>query len=223
MKKLFKDAKIARFDADNKKHESLNSLYEKVHSGQINIIIGTQTLARGLDLPNLATVGIVQADSGLSLPDFSSEEKTFHLLTQVIGRVGRGHIKKADVVIQTFKPDSPIINYAIKSNYEKFYAYETEKRKKTLFPPFIYLAKVSITHKTEATTISKIRSLSRKLKKENCNVFISSPTPTFHEHTSSGFTWQIILRSRRRSNLIKLLSNLNEKDCKITLDPPSLL
>ncbi|MBQ2660053.1 primosomal protein N' [Candidatus Saccharibacteria bacterium] len=225
LKKLFKTAKIARFDADNKKNETLDSLYSDVKSGDIDILIGTQTLARGLDLPNLASVGIVQADSGLSLPDFSAEERTFHLLTQVIGRVGRGHLNSASVIIQTFQPENPVITCSLTSDYAKFYAYLSKKRKKQHFPPFSFLAKVSITMKTEPSTIKKIQSLHSFLEKNAPDsIKISRPAPAFHEKTVSGYTWQITLKSSSRKNLVSLLSSIDKKlTPHITLDPPSLL
>ncbi|MBQ7802808.1 primosomal protein N' [Candidatus Saccharibacteria bacterium] len=230
LNKIFKDARIARFDADNKKGESLDSLYSDVKNGDINIIIGTQTVSRGLDLPYLASIGIVQADSGLSLPDFSAEEKTFELLTQVIGRVGRGHLKTASVIIQSFRPDDPVINFAISSDYLGFYDYLIKKRKKQSLPPFSYLGRLQITFKTEKTTLSKIRSASRSLAKfisdnhlEN-SIKLSPPTPCFHERTSSGFSWQIVIKSSSRANLLALLSSLDPNlGAHISIDPPSLL
>ena len=228
--KLFKDVRIARFDADNTKTDSLNALYNDVKSGDIKIIIGTQTVTKGLDLPLLASIGVVQADSGLSLPDFSAEEKTFELLTQVIGRVGRGHLDTASVVIQTYKPDSPVINFALKSDYLGFYDYLIKKRKKQLLPPFVYLAKVSVTFKTEKTAFSKIRlaatSMNNFITQNHLEktLKVSRPTPCFHEHTSSGFSWQIVLKSSSRKVLTDLLSSLDPKlGCHISIDPPSLL
>lgn len=225
LKKLFPSAKIARFDADNKKHESLDALYEEVKSGNINILIGTQTVARGLDLPLLASVGIIQADAGLSLPDFSAEERTFHLLTQVIGRVGRGHLDSASVFVQTFQPDSEIIKFALNSDYESFYEYSLKKRKKQGFPPFSYLAKITITYKTEKTTLKNIRNLYKTLSENNPKkVLISQPIPSFHEHTNSGYSWQLILRSPSRLALLELLKAVpSSPSTRIILDPPSLL
>lgn len=225
LKKLFKTAKIVRFDADNKKGETLDSLYNEVKTGKVDIIIGTQAIARGLDLPLLASVGIVQADSGLSLPDYSAEEKTFHLLTQVIGRVGRGHLDSASVIIQTFQPENPVINYAINSDYESFYNYLLKKRKKQGFPPFTFLARISVTAKTEKTTISKIKKLHSSLKESvGTDIKISTPAPAFHERTNTGYTWQIILKSRSRKKLLSTLSEIDPKlNAHISLDPPSLL
>ena len=224
VKKLFPEARVARFDADNGKNETLDSLYSDVRSGSIDIIIGTQTIARGLDLPHLASVGIVQADAGLSLPDFASEEKTFHLLTQVIGRVGRGHLDTASVVIQTYQPDHPAIQCALTSDYARFSSYLLESRKKQHFPPFYFLAKLTITAKTESTVVKKIRAAKAYLDSYSDKLLISQPTPVLHERSTTGYTWQIILRARSRTALLDILRDLDPKlDVKITLDPPSLL
>ena len=225
LKKLFKDAKIARFDADNNKDETLNFKFKEVKSGDYDIIIGTQTIAKGLDLPLLATVGIVQADAGLSLPDFSSEERTFHLLTQVIGRVGRGHLDAADVFIQTYQPDHPVITAALKNDYQSFYNHILKMREKGHFPPFYYLAKLSITYKTEALTIKYAKNYYNVLKNTHGNrIIVSQPTPAFHEKTSLGYTWQIVIRSRSRAALLSILSSLPDNPkLHFAIDPPSLL
>ena len=223
LKRLFKTAKIARFDGDSDKNNSLDALYDDVKSGKIDIIIGTQTIAKGLDLPKLVTVGIVQADSGLNLPDFSAEERTFSLINQVLGRIGRGHLSVANAYIQTFHPDSPVINYAIKSDYASFYNYLIKKRQRSHFPPFFYLAKLSVVYKTERIALEKIKSVHTALKKQP-NVYLSAPTPSFHEHTSSGFCWQIIVKSSSRQSLLTAIRSLEAfPNLRISIDPPSLL
>lgn len=233
LQKLFKQARIIRFDADNKKGETLDSRFAELQTGAYDIIIGTQTVSRGLDLPHLASIGIVQADAGLSLPDFSAEEKTFELLTQVIGRVGRGHLDTASVIIQTFRPSDPVINFAVQSDYLAFYQYLIQKRRHQFLPPFAYLAKVSVTYKTEATALKKIRQISTSLRaflaqipasETNPRFFISPPTPCFHERTASGYSWQIVLKSTNRQLLLNALATLEPKlSAHIYLDPPSLL
>lgn len=223
LKRLFKNATIARFDGDNEKDKTLDSLYKDVKSGKINIIIGTQTVTKGLDLPKLATVGIVQADSGLSLPDYSSEERTFDLLNQVLGRVGRGHIEEASAFIQTFHPESPVIKAAIDSDYETFYEYIIKKRQKSHLPPFYYIAKVSVVYKTEKTTISKIKEVYKALKTID-NIYLSAPTPAFHERLSTGFCWQIVIKSSNRKSLTDAIKSLETfPDIRLAIDPPSLL
>ncbi len=223
LKKLYKNAKIVRFDADNKKSEALDSKYSEVKSGKYNIIVGTQTIAKGLDLPLLATVGVVQADSGLALPDFASEERTFHLLTQVIGRVGRGHLSTANVFIQTFKPDHPVIASATKADYESFANYILNQRKIGKFPPFYYLAKVSLTYKTESLAIKYAKEY-RTLLRANKNTYVTNPTPAFHEQNSRGYTWQFIVRAHSRKTLLDALNSLPKNPkLSIYLDPPTLL
>ena len=223
LKRLFKTANIARFDGDNEKNKTLDSLYEDVKSGKIDIIIGTQTIAKGLDLPKLATVGIVQADSGLSLPDFSSEERTFDLINQVLGRVGRGHLKEANAYIQTFHPESPAILNALNSDYESFFDYLIKKRQKAHLPPFFYLAKISVVYKTEATALRKIKSIYQSLKTKD-GVYLSAPMPAFHERTPAGFTWQIIVKSANRQSLLSAIKSLETfSDIRLSIDPPSLL
>ena len=219
--KIFKNARIARFDSDNLKSETLSANFSAVRSGEIDIVIGTQTIARGLDLPNLATVGVVQADSGLSLPDYAAEERTFHLLTQVMGRVGRGHLKEAQVFLQTFQPEHPVISAAITNDYVKFANHLLSKRAKGHFPPFNYLAKVTITFKTERTTITKIRNLQTALASIP-GLVVSTPMPTFHEQSRQGYTWQLILKSTSRQTLLSALNQL-PAGAHFTIDPPSLL
>lgn len=223
LKKLFKDARIARFDADNDKESTLDQLYKTVKNGEIDIIIGTQTIAKGLDLPRLATVGVVQADAGLSLPDYSAEERTYHLLTQVLGRIGRGHIKEANAFIQAFNPENPVITAAIDSDYTKFYKYLIRKRQKSHFPPFFYLAKISVVYKTEKSALTKIKQIYSALK-SNHNIYLSAPTPAFHERTTTGFVWQIVIKSSHRKDLTQAIKNLKSfPDIRLVIDPPSLL
>ena len=223
LKKLFKEAKIARFDADNTKSETLDALYDKVKTGDFDIIVGTQTLARGLDLPLLATVGIVQADAGLSLPDFAAEEHTFELLTQVIGRVGRGHLDTAEVFIQTYQPEHPVITSAISADYEHFSQYLLKNRALGCLPPFSYLAKLSLTYKTEDTVLKNIQNLRRFLSKIP-GLSVSTPTPAFHERSTKGYTWQLIIKSSSRKVLLCALKSLKKsQNLRLTIDPPSLL
>lgn len=221
--RLFPKAKVARFDADNKKTETLDAMYEEVREGRVEIIVGTQTVAKGLDLPKLATVGVVQADAGLSLPDYAAEEKTFHLLTQVLGRVGRGHIEKASAIIQTYQPDSPMIGAGIEEDYGAFYEYLLEKRRKGGLPPYWYLAKVTVTYKTEKAALRNIQAVRGQMMK--CpGVEVSVAMPAFHERTASGYNWQIILKARSREKLLVALAGLtSDKNLHISIDPPSLL
>ena len=205
LKKLFPKARVKRFDGDNKKGEGLEAFYTEVRDGEVDILVGTQTLAKGLDLPKLSTVGVVQADAGLSLPDYMAEERTFQLLTQVIGRVGRGHLSEAEVFIQTFRPEHPVLKFAANEDYLGFFEYMINRRKRAKFPPFRFVAKLTI------TMISR-----------DSRLIVSPPQPAFHERTSRGYTWQIILRAKSRKALLEVCSDL-DKNFRVSLDPPGLL
>lgn len=223
LKKLFKSARIARFDADNTTADSLTQNFEAVKNGDIDIIIGTQTIAKGLDLPLLNTVGIVQADANLNLPDYAAEERTFQLITQVIGRVGRGHNDINHVFLQTFQPEHPVILAAKSLDYAKFADYLLKKRQLSHLPPFFYLLRISIVKKTEDLAIKKIMSLHRTLKKFP-DVYLSAPTPSFHEYTPSGYSWQIIVKAKKRDSLTHLIQSLDQyPEIRFAIDPPSLI
>lgn len=221
LERLFPKTRIKRFDGDTKKGEGLEEIYQEVRNGEVDILVGTQTLAKGLDLPLLATVGVVQADAGLSLPDFSAEERVFQLITQVMGRVGRGHQSKAEVFIQTFRPEHPVINFAISEDYLGFSEYLLKQRRRGGFPPFKFVAKASATAKTEATALKKIRALYNQLSSDS-RFLVSPPQPAFHERTARGFTWEIIIRSSSRKALVDVLSGL-DASFHSSLDLPSLL
>ena len=223
LKKIFNSTRIARFDADNTTADSLTQNFEAVKNGDIDIIIGTQTIAKGLDLPLLNTVGIVQADANLNLPDYAAEERTFQLITQVIGRVGRGHTDINHVFLQTFQPEHPVILAAKSLDYAKFADYLLKKRQLSHLPPFFYLLRISIVKKTEDLAIKKIMELHRALKKFP-DVYLSAPTPSFHEYTPSGYSWQIIVKAKKRDSLTHLIESLNQyPEIRFAIDPPSLI
>ena len=223
LKKIFKSTRIARFDADNTTADSLTQNFEAVKNGDVDIIIGTQTIAKGLDLPLLNTVGIVQADANLNLPDYAAEERTFQLITQVIGRVGRGHTDVNHVFLQTFQPEHPVILAAKSLDYAKFVDYLLKKRQLSHLPPFFYLLRISIVKKTEDLAIKKIMELHRALKKFP-DVYLSAPTPSFHEYTPSGYSWQIIVKAKKRDSLTHLIQSLDQyPEIRFAIDPPSLI
>ena len=222
LRKLLPGARIRRFDADNKRGETLAAMYEAVRAGEVDILVGTQTVAKGLDLPRLATVGIVQADAGLNLPDFAAEERSFQLLTQVMGRVGRGHIDAAEVFIQTYRPEHPIFGFAVREDFAGFAQYELARRRQAQFPPYQFVAVCSVTLKTERLVLKKVADLAVQLAKSEPDFLVSPPMPAFHERTARGYTWEIVVRARSRKRLVAALSGI-DKNFRVTFDPPSLL
>ena len=228
--RLFPSAKIVRFDMDTDDDLKLTKIYDEVYRGAYDIIVGTQMIAKGFDFPRLTTLGIVQADAGLSLPDFSSEERTFQLITQVIGRAKRGH-QNSNIFIQSFQPDHPIISLASQSDYASFYNYLVQKRQQSKLPPYSFLLKLSVTYKTETATVKNIRTLYKKviqttkqLRIPENRIVVSPPMPAFHERTSTGYTWQLVIKAKSRQNLLDIFDHLPKNNyLHYDFDPISLL
>ena len=223
LRKLFPNANIARFDADNKSDEAVNTRYQDLYSGVIDIAIGTQVIAKGLDLPQLRTVGVVQADAGLALPDFSSNERTFQLLAQVVGRVGRNQ-HQTQVIVQSYQPTHPSITSGLTQDYESFYAHTLRERQRGLFPPFTHLLKLTCIYKTEAAAIKNSQKIAKELRdKVHRDVQILGPTPAFYERQHGTYRWQLVLKSPKREHLIGALPLVPTTHWQFELDPTSLL
>lgn len=221
--KLFPAATIARFDGDSHTDETLEKQYQALYDGKIHIIIGTQVVAKGLDLPHLRMVGVVQADSGLSLPDYQSPERVFQLLYQVCGRVGRNE-HTTHVIVQSYQPTHPAVAFGIQKDYAGFYEYAIEERKRALFPPYRFLLKLTCTYKSEAAAIRASRQLAVELRSSQSDCEILGPTPAFYERVRDTFRWQIIVKSKQRSTLTDLLQAQNlGPHWTSDIDPGSLL
>jgi len=223
LRKLFPQAVIARFDADNDTKETVNARYGELYSGAIDIAVGTQVIAKGLDLPELRTVGVIQADSGLALPDFSASERTFQLLAQVVGRVGRNK-HATQVIVQSYQPTHPSVTFGLAQDYESFYHYALAERKKGLFPPFTHLLQLTCIYKSEAAAIRNAQLVARDLRsKLHADVTILGPTPAFYERQRDTYRWQLTLKSPKREYLIAALAFVPTTHWQSELDPTSLL
>lgn len=225
LEKLFPSARIIRFDADNTTKEStLQHNFEELRDGKFDIIVGTQILAKGLDLPKLSLVGILQAESGLTMPDFRSTERTFQIITQVIGRVGRGHLP-GEVIIQTLAPNHPAITLAAKEDYAEFYNSELAERKASLNPPFRYQAKLYAKYSSEASARRAANLIIEDLKQDLSlkGLQIIGPAPAFRERVGGKYQYQIILKSPKRELLQQAILNYLPTTWNHDLDPLSLL
>ncbi len=223
LRRLFPKAVIARFDGDNATADTVNERYKDLYDGTINIAIGTQVVAKGLDLPKLHTVGVIQADSGLSLPDYISSERAFQLLAQVVGRVGRDERDTA-VIVQSYQPTHPVIQFGLKQDYEGFYEYALKERAKGGFPPFRYLLQLTNVYKSEAAAVRNAKDLSRQLRSSlPQSVEVLGPTPAFYERQHDTYRWQLTLKSTKRSTLIEALTLVPPTHWQSDLDPASLL
>ncbi len=227
IKKLFPDKTVRRFDGDTVRGETVAEIYDELKSGQIDIIIGTQTIAKGLDLPNLALVGIVQADAGLMLPDFSSSERTFQLIAQACGRVGRGH-EQSTVIVQSYQPDAPAVRFGATQNYPEFYDMEITNRQRGHFPPFAHLLKLTCIYKTEKGAVSAATKLAKEIREKFDveKIKILGPAPAFYERARDTYRWQIVVRASNREVLKQIAAYVASAKTaakwQIELDPNSL-
>jgi primosomal protein N' (replication factor Y) len=221
IKKLFPNARVQRFDSDNLAGEKLNEIYQKLVNGEVDILVGTQLLAKGLDLPKLNLVGIISAETSLSLPDFTAEERTFQLLYQVVGRVGRGHTE-GKVVLQSYHPDSALIKASLARDWSSFYELAIAERQTYRFPPFSYLLKLVCRRATLAGAETAAENLKTKLQELNLPVEIIGPTPSFYARRGKYFYYQMVAKSKNRNHLTKLASAV-PAGWTIDLDPQDLL
>lgn len=217
----FPSAKVGRFDTDNLLKESLAERHDEVASGEVDILVGTQMLVKGLDLPHLSVVGIVAADLSLQIPDFSAEERTYQLLRQAIGRVGRGHTH-GTTVIQTFNPENAVIQQAISKSYAEFYTTQIEQRKTFQFSPMTNIAAFWCSRKTAASAMEQAESVIAHLKKNSQNCTFLGPVITFHPRRRGYQSAQIVVKSVSRSELTRLTSLL-PTGWQYDLEPINLL
>ena len=222
---LFPNAKVRRFDGDTARGEAVQDVYDELRAGQIDVIIGTQTIAKGLDLPHLAVVGIVQADAGLALPDFSSSERTFQLVAQACGRVGRNN-QPTTAIVQTYQPNSPAVKYGAAQDYRTFYNEEIRQRHRGHFPPFAHLLKLSCAYKTERGAIVAASKLANQLRRQHgADIKLLGPAPAFYERMRGLYRWQIVVRASKRTTLVTIADQVAKSsgNWQIELDPISLI
>lgn len=223
IQRLFPSAKVARFDGDNLASDTVDQQYQALYDGDIDIIVGTQVIAKGLDLPRLRTVGVVQADSGLALPDYQSSERVFQLLAQVAGRVGRNE-HETTVVLQSYQPSHPSVRYGIARDYKGFYMEALHERKRAVFPPYCYLLKLVCLYKSEHAALTAARKLALALRpKLTSHSVLLGPTPAFYERVRDSYRWQLIVKSSSRAELVELTQYIPTTHWQFELDPASLL
>jgi len=142
VRRLFPDARVARMDVDTTREKDAHArILGRFRSGEANVLVGTQMIAKGLDFPNVALVGVVAADLSLNLPDYRSVERTFQLVTQVAGRAGRAEVP-GRVIVQTYDPDHYGIRLAAAQDYRAFYTRESAYRRQAMYPPFTVIARI---------------------------------------------------------------------------------
>jgi len=222
IKRLFPTARIARFDGDVDNDATLDKHYQDLYDGKIDIIIGTQVVAKGLDLPHLRTVGVIQADAGLALPDYTASERTFQLLAQVVGRVGRSH-HQTQLVIQSYQSKHPAVTLGIAQDFHAYYDYAIKERRQAHFPPFVHLLKLTCIYKSEAAAVRNAQNLAATIKQQYGDITIFGPTPSFYERQHDTYRWQIVIKASKRSLLIDAMQLVPATHWQTDLDPYSLI
>lgn len=226
LQKFFPEAIIKRFDTDNLAVEKLDKHFDSVRAGEVDILVGTQMLGKGLDLPKLSLVGIVNADTSTGVPDFSSNERSYQLLHQAIGRVGRGHPLASgvgEVIVQSFQPDNPTLQAAVNQQWRKLYDQEIIERRQFGFPPFYFLLKLSVSRRTAQSAEDNIGKLHRLIRAMPLHLKVDEPTPSFYERSHGAYNWQLVIRAKDRGELIKVIQQLPKGDYTYDLDPLNLL
>lgn len=221
VERLFPEAAIARFDSDNTKAEAMDTLFGSIVSGDVDILVGTQVLSKGLDLPLLKVVGVVLADTGLYFPDYSAEERTFQMLHQVIGRVGRGHTT-GTVTLQSYNPDSIPLKSAVSRDYASFYDSQIKERNLYRFPPYYFVLKIAIERAQRLSARSAAHNLSQELLSAGLAIELTGPSPAFVEKSNNKYRWQILVKAKQRNELVKAIKLL-PKNCSYDIDPTNLL
>jgi primosomal protein N' (replication factor Y) len=227
--KVIPGAVIARMDSDTmSKRGAHRKVLRKFKEHEIDAIVGTQMIAKGLDFPKVTLVGVVSADANLNLPDFRSGERTFNLITQVAGRAGRGDLG-GEVIVQTFTPDNYAISMAARHDFHGFYLREIESRRDLMFPPFSNLIKVTLRGKEEDGVIKIAEKLTRKLGEKMPGYDIIGPVPSPMARLRGYFRWNVIIRTSSREKAVrdlrKALKGFRKGsgiDLAVDVDPASM-
>ncbi|MBU1565380.1 MAG: primosomal protein N' [Proteobacteria bacterium] len=229
VRELLPDARITRLDSDtaSDRKKFLSTLAD-MHSGKIDILIGTQMIAKGHHFPNVTLVGVVWADGGMSMPDFRAAEKTFQLLTQVTGRAGRGD-EPGEVIIQTMRPNHYAIVYARQHEYGKMFEHEMRLRKHPVFPPFVRLTVLRVKGRVEAdvqaTALTIARFCRKAVEKEKYRIEVLGPAPSPLDKIKDNYRWQVLIKGVDTDELHALCTAIQsdrkaviKRDCDLSID-----
>ncbi|MEK7325079.1 MAG: primosomal protein N', partial [Chloroflexota bacterium] len=222
---LFPEARTLRWDRDTTKMRAAHDLILRhFREHQADVLIGTQMIAKGLDLPLVTLVGVVSADVGLNLPDYRSAERVFQILTQVAGRAGRSMLG-GRAIVQSYQPEHYAVQAASHHDFAGFYEKETAYRREHGYPPFGRLVRLTYHHpkpdraETEAQRVAAIIRAQMERAEARSTTLIG-PAPCFFDRIAGEYRWQIVLRG---PNPAPLVAGLALKDWRIEVDPLSLL
>jgi primosomal protein N' (replication factor Y) len=221
----FPSARLLRWDRDTaSNHRAHQGLLDRFSNREADILVGTQMIAKGLDLPGVTLVGVISADIALNLPDFAASERAFTLLTQVAGRAGRGD-EAGRVIIQTFNPQHFCIDAASRHDYHEFYAAEIEVRRRYGYPPFRKFVKFTYSHENRRRSQNEALLLRERL--DECierlglaETDVVGPAPALMERVRGKYRWQMIVRG---PDLHPLLRVIDTPGWEVDIDPVSTI
>lgn len=232
IQKAFPKARVQRMDSDMMTRKTLyREILGAFRVGKIDILIGTQMIAKGLHFPNVTLVGIIHADMALHLPDFRAAERTFQLLVQVAGRAGRGDVE-GEVVVQSFTPFHPAMQFARQHDFTGFYEQEIEARRELRYPPFSRVVLVTVRSRSENKAKFVAEAVAKKLRQEVAGlpVLLGGPTPAPLARVQNRYRFQIMLRSEQIMKLTEAVSQVlaatrppDDVQVGVDVDPVSLL
>ena len=234
LKKLFPAVSIARIDRDTaSRRGEFEKTLRSFGEGKIDMLVGTQILAKGHDFPNVTLVGVVSVDAGMALPDFRAAERTFQLLTQVAGRAGRGD-RAGKVLIQTYHPYHYALRHASAQDYDGFYQEEIRHRLNHTYPPFVALASLLVHGSDFARVKSEALELRKELDRANNEraARILGPAPAPLARLKGEYRVQLIIKCRNRRELRRLIDDalkalgerkINLRSINVEIDPVSIM
>lgn len=216
LKILFPMAKILRLDSDSSR-TNLKSMYKRMKNHEVDILLGTQMITKGLDFPNVTLVGIINADISLNIPDFRSAERSFQLITQVAGRSGRAD-KNGEVIIQTYNPEHYAIQYASKQDFEGFALSELEFRKRLFYPPYSRLGRILCQSTDQDSLKQEMLLLQEKLPTQSSSLIILGPSPAPFSKINHLYRHHVIIKAETPKILAQAIDYI-VKDIKGKLQP----
>ncbi len=211
---LFPQARVLRLDSDSaRKLDSHKTMYRRMKDGEVDILLGTQMISKGLDFPNVTLVGIISADISLNVPDFRSAERTFQLCTQVAGRAGRAD-KRGEVIIQTYNPEHYAIVHAGNQNYRAFAEEELSHRKQLNYPPYYRLARILFQCTDGSLLEQEMATLGEKSKYvpqdfAEGDLYLLGPAPAPFARMNNLHRWHLIFKARTPSILKQALEKIS--------------
>ena len=225
LERLFPEVRSLRWDRESTRRKNAHQqILDAFSAGEANVLVGTQMLAKGLDLPRITLVGVVLADVGLHMPDVRAAERVFQVLTQVAGRAGRSELG-GRVILQSFHPDHYVLKAAARHDYASFYQQELRERRRLRYPPFSNLVRLLFKDPSEERCREMSAAMAGQLsamlqRQERRNTDLIGPAPCFYARLNKEYRWQIVLRGPDPQSLLRGIKLVG---WQVEVNPPALL